>query len=71
MENLTSQQLALIAANPCLTQVEPAIQQTITQSIYVKRLQKGQYLHRRSDLAIGYYGVVSGRLRGERRESRG
>ena len=63
MENLTSQQLALIAANPCLTQVEPAIQQAITQSIYVKRLQKGQYLHRRSDLAIGYYGVVSGRLR--------
>jgi CRP/FNR family cyclic AMP-dependent transcriptional regulator len=63
MKNLTAEQLALVSANPCLTQIDSGVQHAITQSIYIKRLQKGQFLHRRGDLAVGYYGVVSGRLR--------
>jgi CRP-like cAMP-binding protein len=63
MENLTAEQLALVSANPCLTQVTPNVQRAITQSIYIKSMSKGQFLHRRGDQPIGYYGVVSGRLR--------
>lgn len=63
MENLTPAHRALMADNPCLTQVSLTAQQAITQSVYVKNLRKGQFLHRRADEAIGYYGVVSGRLR--------
>lgn len=63
MVTLTPEQKKLIAANPCLAQVSAKVQQNIIESIYVKSIHKGQFLHRRGDQAIGYYGVVSGRLR--------
>jgi CRP-like cAMP-binding protein len=63
MENLTPEHQALMAANPCLSQVKPDIHQAIVKSVYVKHLSKGQFLHRRGDEPVGYYGVVAGRLR--------
>lgn len=63
MENLTSAHQLLMAANPCLAQVAKHTHHAITKTVYVKHLAKGQFLHRRGDNALGYYGVVSGRLR--------
>lgn len=63
MENLTSAHQTLMAANPCLAQVAKHTHQAIAKTVYVKHLAKGQFLHRRGDNALGYYGVVSGRLR--------
>lgn len=63
METFTPEHQALMAANPCLTQIPAHTLQAIVKSVYVKSLSKGQFLHRRGDKAVGYYGVVSGRLR--------
>lgn len=63
METLTPEHHALMTANPCLAQIPASTYQMIVKSVYVKSLSKGQFLHRRADDAIGYYGVVSGRLR--------
>ncbi|MGR6872373.1 Crp/Fnr family transcriptional regulator [Pseudomonas sp. HK3] len=63
MKGLRPEHKALIQSNPCLAQVSTETQQSIAESVYVKTLSKGQLLHRRGDDAVGYYGVVSGRLR--------
>ena len=63
MKGLRPEHKTLIQGNPCLTQVSAETQQGIADSAYVKTLSKGTWLHRRGDDAIGYYGVVSGRLR--------
>jgi len=63
MENITPHHQAIIAANPCLVQVKPSNYLAIIESMFVKYLKKGQFLHHRGDDPVGYYGVVCGRLR--------